>query len=40
MDGFHRTPAPYQYHNEEIVNHLYNAGFQTGVRSGPSTSRL
>lgn len=22
---------PYQMHNEEIVNHLYNAGFQTGV---------
>jgi len=21
---------PYQMHNEEIVNHLYNAGFQTG----------
>ncbi|KIM80797.1 hypothetical protein PILCRDRAFT_72830 [Piloderma croceum F 1598] len=21
---------PYQLHNEEIVNHLYNAGFQTG----------
>jgi hypothetical protein len=24
---------PYQLHNEEIVNHLYNAGFQTGVRT-------
>ncbi|KAG9318870.1 hypothetical protein JVU11DRAFT_977 [Chiua virens] len=22
--------APYQLHNEEIVNHLYHAGFQTG----------
>ena len=25
------SSAPYQIHNEEIVNHLYNAGFQTGV---------
>jgi hypothetical protein len=24
---------PYQMHNEGIVNHLYNAGFQTGVRT-------
>jgi len=24
------SPAPYQLHNEEIVNHLYHAGFQTG----------
>lgn len=23
--------APYQLHNEDIVNHLYHAGFQTGV---------
>ncbi|KZP20775.1 hypothetical protein FIBSPDRAFT_910974 [Athelia psychrophila] len=23
-------PPPYQLHNEEIVNHLYHAGFQTG----------
>ena len=28
-----RTPTPYQLHNEAIVNHLYNAGFQTGVRT-------
>lgn len=25
------SSPPYQLHNEEIVNHLYNAGFQTGV---------
>jgi hypothetical protein len=25
------SSAPYQLHNEEIVNHLYHAGFQTGV---------
>lgn len=26
-----RSSTPYQLHNEEIVNHLYHAGFQTGV---------
>ncbi|KAH9929649.1 hypothetical protein B0H21DRAFT_781135 [Amylocystis lapponica] len=30
VNGFAQTPSPYQLHNEEIVNHLYNAGFQTG----------
>jgi len=28
VNGF--AIPPYQMHNEEIVNHLYNAGFQTG----------
>jgi len=30
VNGFAQGPSPFQLHNEEIVNHLYNAGFQTG----------
>ncbi|OBZ75374.1 BTB/POZ domain-containing protein 2 [Grifola frondosa] len=30
LNGYVQTPSPYQLHNEEIVNHLYHAGFQTG----------
>ncbi|KAL1947428.1 hypothetical protein VTO73DRAFT_14389 [Trametes versicolor] len=29
-NGYAQTPSIYQIHNEDIVNHLYQSGFQTG----------
>ncbi len=31
VDLFYRSRKLVPNHNEEIVNHLYHAGFQTGV---------
>jgi len=29
-NGYSQTPPPFQLHDQELVNHLYHAGFQTG----------